>query len=135
MNNIVAFADEYGNNSFDFDSQGSHFIVASAIISKDKLKESEEMLEKIRVKHFQTGEIKSKKVAGNDGRRIKILNEICQIDFSIYAVIVDKRRLEGEGFKYKPSFYKFLPPLLVLSPTSTFGEITMLEKFAITLFC
>jgi hypothetical protein len=28
---ILAFADEYGNNSFDFTKQGTHFIVASIL--------------------------------------------------------------------------------------------------------
>lgn len=28
---IVAFADEFGNNSFDFDSQGTHFIIATIL--------------------------------------------------------------------------------------------------------
>lgn len=125
MQNIIAFADEYGNNSFDFVSQGSHFIVASVIFSKEKLRESEDMVERIRAKHFQTGEIKSKKVADNHGRRIKILKEICQIDFSIYAVIVDKRKLEGEGFKFKPSFYKFLNGLVYKELFRTFPDLDL----------
>jgi hypothetical protein len=125
MNNIIAFADEYGNNSFDFESQGSHFIIASVILRTDKLKESGELLELIRVKHFQTGEIKSKKVADNHSRRIRILKEICQIDFSIYAVIVNKRKLEGEGFKYKASFYKFLNGLVYKELFRTFPNLDL----------
>jgi hypothetical protein len=49
MSSIVAFADEYGNNSFEFDTQGSHFIVASVILHKDKLKEAGEQIEQIRI--------------------------------------------------------------------------------------
>jgi hypothetical protein len=65
MSSIVAFADEYGNNSFEFETQGSHFIVASVILNKDKLKEASAQIEQIRIRHFQKGEIKSKKVANN----------------------------------------------------------------------
>ncbi|KAA8475689.1 uncharacterized protein DUF3800 [Arcticibacter tournemirensis] len=125
MSTIVAFADEYGNNSFEFDSQGSHFIVASVILRKDKLSESSEQIEQIRSKHFQKGEIKSKKVANNHARRIRILQDICQIDFSIYAVIVDKRKLEGEGFKYKASFYKFLNGLVYRELFRTFPSLDL----------
>lgn len=125
MSGIVAFADEYGNNSFEFDTQGSHFIVASIILHKDKLKEARTQIEQIRIKHFQKGEIKSKKVANNHSRRIKILREICQIDFAIYAVIVDKRKLEGEGFKYKESFYKFLNGLVYKELFHTFPSLDL----------
>ena len=34
--NITAFADEFGNNSFDFDSQGTHFIIATVICKNEK---------------------------------------------------------------------------------------------------
>jgi len=126
MHNIIAFADEYGNNSFDFTTQGSHFIVASVIFNKEKLSENEIQIEKIRSKHFQTGEIKSKKVADNHGRRIKILKELLQLDFSVYAVIVDKRKLEGEGFRYKPSFYKFLNGLVYKELFRTFPDLDLI---------
>jgi hypothetical protein len=37
--NITAFADEFGNNSFDFESQGTHFIVANNLQNEnEKLK-------------------------------------------------------------------------------------------------
>ncbi|MFD0792057.1 DUF3800 domain-containing protein [Mucilaginibacter litoreus] len=125
MRNIIAFADEYGNNSFDFTKQGSHFIVAGVIFNKDQLTKNEAAIEQIRSKHFQTGEIKSKKVADNHSRRTKILKEILELDFSIYAVIVDKRKLEGEGFKYKPSFYKFLNGLVYKELFRTFPDLDL----------
>lgn len=109
---ILAFADEYGNNSFDFTKQGTHFIVASIIIKEEHKLEIEESLEAIRKKYFQTGEIKSKKIADNHHRRLKILSEISKLNFNIYALVTDKQKLYGEGFKYKESFYKYLNSLL-----------------------
>ena len=29
MKKVIAFADEFGNNSFDFDTQESHFIIVA----------------------------------------------------------------------------------------------------------
>ena len=45
MSNFLAFVDEFGNNSFDFNSQGSHFIVAAVICKKDELAELETGIE------------------------------------------------------------------------------------------
>ncbi len=109
---VLAFADEYGNNSFDFTSQGTHFIVASIIINESQEISLQNNLERIRKKYFQTGEIKSKKVGDKHIRRLKILKELAELDFNIYALVVDKQKLFGEGFKYKEPFYKYLNGLL-----------------------
>ena len=93
MKKIIAFADEFGNNSFDFSSQGSHFIVTSVIMNLDELEENNKKLEAIRKKHFQTGEIKSSKVSKNHSRRKRILRELNTLNFSIYSVVVDKKKL------------------------------------------
>lgn len=53
MKRVVAFADEFGNNSFDFDTQGSHFIIASVIINQDELSEVQIQLEAIRKRFFK----------------------------------------------------------------------------------
>jgi|SRR5690606_679034 len=123
---ILGFADESGNNSFEFETQGSHFIVASILVkSEEQLKKLESDLEIIRKRHFQTGEIKSSKVSDNITRRKKILNDILELDFSIYAVVVDKRQLTSEGFKYKKSFYKFVNNLLYKELFRTFPELQL----------
>lgn len=125
MKQVVAFADEFGNNSFDFNEQGSHFIVASVIINKDEIEAVNQRLESIRRKFFQTGEIKSSKVKHNHKRRILILNELTKINFSVYAVVVDKRKLFGEGFQYKKSFYKYLNGILYKELYRTFPQLEL----------
>ena len=103
----TAYADEFGNNSFKFDTQGTHFIIATVIVKPDNIISLELAVDEIRRIHkFQTGELKSNKVGPDTKRRIRILNDIVKLDFSIYAVVVDKRELEGKGFHYKKSFYK-----------------------------
>ena len=125
MKRVIAFADEFGNNSFDFENQGSHFIIASVIMNQDELSEIKEQLESIRKKYFQTGEIKSSKVKYNHKRRILILNELKSINFSVYAVVIDKRKLFGEGFKFKQSFYKFLNGILYKELYRTFPQLEL----------
>ncbi len=125
MRKVVAFADEFGNNSFNFEEQGSHFIIASVIINQDELSQVFADLEVIRKKYFQTGEIKSNKVKYKHNRRILILKELEKIKFSIYAVIIDKRQLFGEGFKYKKSFYKYLNGILYKELFRTFPQLEL----------
>jgi hypothetical protein len=125
MNSLIAFADEFGNNSFDFKEQGSHFIIASVIIKSEKIKEISRSLDLIRFKYFQKGEIKSSKIGQNHKRRKIILKEICKLDFTIYAVIVDKTKLYAEGFKYKQPFYKFLNGILYKELFKTFPELEL----------
>lgn len=110
----VAYIDEYGDASFQFDKPdtSSHFIVVCVLLEEKNRVEANLRLEQIRKQYFQTGEIKSKLVGNDDVRRIRILNEITRLDFRLIPLIVDKRKLEGEGFNYKPSFYKFLNSLL-----------------------
>ena len=126
MNKIAAYADEYGNNSFQFSSQGSHFIVATVICNSHKVIELENAVDEIRKKHnFQKGEIKSSGISKNHKRRIKVLNDVIKLDLSIYAVIVDKRKLEGKGFSYKKSFYKYLNNLLYKELYRTFPQLEL----------
>lgn len=127
MNNkILAFADEFGNNSFDFNSQGSHFIIAAVICKNENLDKLHNEINNIRKNHnFQTGEIKSSKVGGNHSRRKKILNDIVKLNISIYAVIVDKRKLHGKGFNFKKSFYKFLNNLVYKELFRTFPQLEL----------
>jgi uncharacterized protein DUF3800 len=125
MKRVIAFADEFGNNSFDFENQGSHFIITSVIVNEEDLPQIQVQLESIRKKFFQTGEIKSSKVNHNHKRRILILNELKKINFNVYAVIIDKRKLYGEGFKYKQSFYKFLNGILYKELYRTFPQLDL----------
>jgi len=125
MTRIIAFADEFGNNSFDFESQGSHFIVASVMVNINEAAEVDKQLEEIRRKYFQTGEIKSNKVGSNNRRRLLILDALQKVKFSIYSVVVDKEKLYGEGFKYKKSFYKYLNGILYKELYRTFPQLEL----------
>ena len=105
-----AFIDECGNSDLAIENVGatSHFIVTCILVDEDALNELERNIDIVRKKHFQTGPIKSSYVSDNDDRRIQILQDLCSFDFSIYALVVDKKRLVTEGFRHKQSFIKFL---------------------------
>lgn len=124
--NITAFADEFGNNSFEFDTQGTHFIIATVICKNENLEKLHSDIEAIRKKHnFQTGEMKSSGVGKHHSRRKRILEDIAKMDIAIYAVIVDKRMLSGKGFAIKKSFYKYLNNLLYKELYRTFSSLEL----------
>ena len=127
LRKIIAFADEYGNSSFDFKKDGvsTHFIIASVIINCDEIDSINQELETIRKKFFQTGEMKSKNIGSKHKRREAVLRELIKLNYSIYAVVVDKRKLWGEGFKYKQSFYKYLNGLLYKELYRTFSQLEL----------
>ncbi|STC96923.1 DUF3800 domain-containing protein [Elizabethkingia anophelis] len=125
MKQVIAFADEFGNNSFKFSTESSHFIIASVIVNYEDLDEFYSEVEKIRIKYFQKGEIKSSKVKDNHKRRLLILNELIKLKFNIYSVVVDKIKLYGEGFKYKKSFYKYLNGILYKELYKTFPKLEL----------
>jgi len=133
----IAFIDEFGTNSLEFEKTNisTHFIITCILLNNKKTETLKNDLEKIRVKFFQQGEIKSSGVGDDDLRRLKILSELATIDFQILALVVDKRKLLGEGFGYKPSFYKFLNGLVYNDLYKVFSEIDVImdehgsEKF------
>lgn len=54
MRNQIAFIDEFGTNSFDFDKPNisTHFIVTSIIVDKSKVIQVQNEVEAIRKKNF-----------------------------------------------------------------------------------
>jgi tetrahydromethanopterin S-methyltransferase subunit G len=113
MSQTLAFIDESGNNSFEFETQGNCFIVTAVICNDDNLLSIEKKIDSIRKKYnFQASEIKSSKIAKNHKRRINILKEFSESNFTVVTLIVDKKKLTSQGFKYKKSFYKYLNGIL-----------------------
>lgn len=121
----IAFIDEFGTSSFAFDKQdvSTHFIITCILVNKTNEQTIQNEIELIRQKNFQKSEMKSSNVGSDDKRRLKILSEIVYSDFQILALVVDKRKLEGEGFGFKPSFYKFLNGLIYNDLYKVFADV------------
>src|SRR5690606_18298111 len=103
MRSIDVFVDEYGDAQLATEKQGAttYFIVTAIIVSAD-LMSVRKKAEEIRRSFFQTGEMKSSKVGGDDRRRLLILKDICALPINIYTVAVDKREIiKSSGLAYK----------------------------------
>ena len=110
MNNHIAFLSEWGNNGLDFTRKGvsTHFIVVAVILEKENLSEVTRVLSAVQKRYFPAGTIAPNTVGTDQELRKLILEDLTEAPFQIFASVVDKRQLIGEGLRYKGSFYKFL---------------------------
>ncbi|CAN0565209.1 unnamed protein product [Ectocarpus sp. 12 AP-2014] len=109
----IAYIDESGNHDLDTAKAGAscYFIVCAIIVDADKNDQFVKNADKIKRKHFQGSEMKSSKVRAKDDhkRRIKILDDLFHLDFTFYALAVDKGEIyKDSGYQYKKSFIKNL---------------------------
>jgi len=109
----IAYIDESGNHDLDTSKSGasSYFIVCAIIVDAVNNDQFVNDADAIRSKHFQSSEMKSSKVRAKTDhkRRIKILEDILNLEFTFYALAVDKGEIyKDSGYQYKKSFVKNL---------------------------
>lgn len=127
MERIYAFTDEYGNPGWDFSKDGvsTHFIITAIIVKESDLDFLRLEVEKVRKKHFQTGEMKSIKVKTHD-RRKRVILDLLNLPFNIFSVVIDKQQLtDSKGLKYKSSFYKFMNNIVHKELRHAFTKLTV----------
>ncbi|MGV7930642.1 MAG: DUF3800 domain-containing protein [Spirochaetota bacterium] len=124
-----AFIDERGNYGFDFtkNNVSKYFLINAIIIDADNVNSLSTDIEQVRKKYFQTGEMKSSKVASDDKRRFKILASLSKYDFHVFTLVVDKRKLyKDSGLMYKKVFYKYLNKLAYTELFKSFNNLTII---------
>ena len=122
------FCDEFGAFGYNFDKENvsTHFLIVAIVINDENLSTVREGAEAVRVKYFQTGEMKSSNVKNNHRRRRIILEKLKELPFNIYAFVADKRKIsEQSGLQFKQSFYKFLNPRVYNELHNSFRELTI----------
>ncbi|MCB2251465.1 DUF3800 domain-containing protein [Pseudomonas chlororaphis] len=116
MERIYAFVDESGNHDLDTSKSGSSgfFVVCSVLVSESDLGSAYERAEALRMRHFQTGEIKSSNVKIKDAeRRVRVLTDLAELPLKLYFTVVDKSRVYRDGgLRFKKSFIKHVNGLL-----------------------
>ena len=131
MERVYAFTDEYGAFGWDINnpSVSTHFIITAIIVRESELNSFVVKSEALRKKHFQTGEIKSSKIGKDNKRRIRVLRDIQDIPFSIFAVCIDKQKcldnMNIKGLQYKQVFYKFMNNIVHKELRRAFEKITI----------
>ncbi len=110
INEKNAYVDEFGDTNLDSSlaNVSTHYIITAIIVDYDDLEEVRAGFENVRYRNFQTGEMRSRLVKGNDSRRSKILRELAVLKYRIYSLSIDKRELRSRGYKYSEVFFKNL---------------------------
>lgn len=132
MERMYAFMDEYGAFGWDIDnpSVSTHFIITAIIVKESDLEKFEAEAEKLRRKHFQTGEIKSQKVGSDHARRQKVLADMMDLPYCIFSVCINKKdcldNMNSKGLYYKPIFYKFMNNIVHRELRKAFEVITII---------
>lgn len=129
MDRTYAFVDESGNSDLDTSKGGSSgfFIVCSILVAEKDLEAAYAQAEALRMRHFQTGEIKSSNLKPKDSdRRARILNELAELPFKLYFTVVDKSRIHKDGgLRIKTSFIKYVNGLLYERLFSAYPDLRM----------
>ena len=131
MERIYAFTDEYGQFGWDLSKPdvSTCFIITAIIVKETDLNLYTEGAEEIRKKYFQTGEIKSNKVAENSERRIRILKDLSKLPFKILSIVINKKvcleNMNIKGLRYKPTFYKFMNNIVHKELRYAFDTLTI----------
>ena len=123
---LVAFIDECGDSGLNFDNvkTSSHFVITAIIFEQESLNEARNKLSQIRKDYFQGSEIKSSSVKRKQTeRRCKILKKLMEIDFTVFALVIDKQALRSKGFQYHKSFFKFCNKLVYDELYSSFPNL------------
>ncbi|MDD3335976.1 MAG: hypothetical protein PHI98_10740 [Eubacteriales bacterium] len=105
MERVYAFTDESGAFGWllDNSSVSTHFIIGAIIVRESNLEGVREQVEEVRRRHFQTGEMKSSSIGKNHARRKRILADLLRIDFSVFAVVIDKSQLNSSQLTFDES--------------------------------
>jgi len=104
------YLDETGDNGFRFDNDTTSywFTIVGIIVDGNEEAELEDSLHKLASTYHQGGPIKSSKWT-NPKKRAQFVDDLMKLKWRGYALIVDKRKLIGDGFLYKKTFYKRIP--------------------------
>lgn len=134
----TAFIDECGNFGFDFEAKRTYeaggpslyYIVCAVVVKNENITALEVEADKIRQSNgFQTGEMKSSLIGNNHRRRIKILTELLNLDFSLIILIADKQKFYRDSplTNYKDSFIKFLHQKLYEEMYAAYPKLKIVE--------
>ena len=108
---VFAFIDEYGDPNLSTELPGTtdHYVIAAVMVEPAQHMELDAGVERVRKRHFQTGEIKSSKVGNNWIRRGRILDDLLELPFRVHLVVIHKDRIHRDsGLQFKRSFLKYI---------------------------
>lgn len=110
-NTVTAYVDESGNHDLAVEKSGATnlYVCVAVMVDGQQIDAAKAGMREISKKYFGGQEVHSSSVGSDHKRRARLLEQVSDIDFGYYALIVDKARMfRDSGLKYKTSFYKYL---------------------------
>lgn len=108
---VCAFVDEYGDHGLAVGKQGAstHFVLAAILVRQVDLDRVRQGIEAVRLREFPQSELKSSRVGGKDGKRVRIVGALAELPWTAYVISIDKARIDPvSGLIYGRSFRKFI---------------------------
>lgn len=107
-----AYIDECGNFGYDFNKEGTsrYFLVCAVVVAPENVGD---LVKAMRKQIQEGGELKSKAIGADHGKRFRILRELLEIPFHVVYIVIDKSKVYPDtGLTWKQSFIKFAHNLL-----------------------
>lgn len=107
-NKAYIYFDEYGNSFLDTESKlgtPSHFIYTAVVIDEKDIEKAKILRQEISNKYRQGSPLKSSKLKIE--KRLNIITEFKNLDFGIFSLVIDKRKIDNKNLEDKTVFYKF----------------------------
>lgn len=126
-NKVHIFIDESGNTALNTEKKGtpSHFIYTAVVVNDDNISIAETTRGKISKKHFQGNYIKGSNISKDEkglSKRLSIISLLSEFPHFVKVLVVDKNELQGQGFQFKKSFYKFFQKIFTKSIVDSFDS-------------
>lgn len=130
MKTYLAYIDESGDPNFTPGATKT-ILLGAVVFPQDELDSLSERLRVIKGK-YSVNELKSSAI-GSPRRRADICSELAALNLKFVTVHVDKTRLTGRWFRYRPTFYKYLQRILNSDVHRLFGDVqTKIDQFGST---
>ncbi len=129
LSEVNVYIDEFGNAHLNLSKAGtfSHFVYTAIVIKRENIQEAYKLRYEISKKFLQGHPIKSSSRAlSNDDRgfqkRLNILQYLRSLDFIIFSLVIDKKKIDGDGLKYKDVFYKYFNKVFLKGFVKTYDS-------------
>ncbi len=110
-----AYIDECGNPDLEIEKAGASplFVCVAVLVDDSEQGALENGADEVSRAHFSGSPLKSSNVGRDDARRLRILKDLCAVEFRYYALIVDKAAIKRDsGLQWRRTFYKYLNRML-----------------------
>ena len=122
-----AYIDETGEPIFSEGSSKTFFLCA-IVMNQCNVEKNQALLSHIKSK-YKVQHLKSSKMH-DFSKRLAICEELAQLDIQIATINVKKDKLNGEWFRVKPTFYKYIQSLLNHRLYQSFGTLDVsIDRF------